>query len=502
MKLENLLEGLSCNLVYGSKAISNPPIDDIVYDSRKAAPNTVFVAIPGETVNGHKFIGSAYDNGCRVFVVSEDTDVPEDSTKIQVKDSRKALSKISATFFGNPTKKLTITGITGTKGKTTTTTLLRNVVAKGNRKTGVIGTNGIFFNDKTIPTKNTTPESYELQKTFKTMLDDGVDTVFMEVSSSGLMMNRVNDIDFDIAVFTNISPDHIGPKEHATFEDYMECKTRLFKMTKTAIINSDDPKAPTFIKVAEESGAKIITYGFQGTPTYLATDIDYSASFSHLESHFTLIDTLINESIRYISPNPGEFSVYNCLSVIAVARELGMKHDEITEAMKTASVPGRVEVINRVPGAHIILDYAHNGVSLENILKTMKLYNPKRLICLFGSIGGRAFIRRKDMANVTIKYADITIITTDNPDNEDPEAILDDLQSYYTDYKGQLFREVDRETAIHMAVNMLQPGDILVVAGKGHENYQIINGKKVPFDERGIILEAAEEKASSMENAQ
>ena len=496
MKLDKIIDGLNCNISVGERAAKNPEIETIVYDSRKAKRDTIFTAIPGETVNGHRFISSAYEKGCRVFVISEECNMPEDVITIKVDDSRMALSKMSSNFFGNPSSEMKVIGVTGTKGKTTITGFLSQVMQAGGMKTGVIGTNGIFYNGKSVETANTTPESYELHKNFRAMADDGVDAVFMEVSSSGLMMHRVQDVDFDIAVFTNISPDHIGPKEHASFEDYLNCKAMLFSMADTAVINSDDNKAQDFIQAALSADAQLITFGFNGEPSYKAEKVDYSTSLDTLGSQFTLKDNLLKKEFKYISSSPGKFSIYNCLSVIAVARSLGMDHPSIIDAVKTAKVPGRVEVINQIPGSPIVLDYAHNGISLENILSTMKLYNPKRLICLFGSIGGRAILRREELALVAREYADISIITSDNPDNEDPDKIIDEIISYFGDYSGQLIRETDREKAIHIAVDLLKPGDLLVVAGKGHETYQLIHGEKVPFDEKGIILEAVEKKTN------
>ena len=424
MILSELLNSISYNNI-NHETLPAVEIQDITYDSRKSKAGSIFVAIKGETIDGHKFAPKAYENGCRIFIVSENVSLPSDAIIIEVENSRIALSQASNAFFGKPSQQLTVIGVTGTKGKTTTTNFIKQTLESSGIKTGVIGTNGAFYCDIQEETINTTPESYELHRIFKNMLNHGVQCVCMEVSSGGLMMHRVNDIDFDIAVFTNISPDHIGPKEHKSFQDYLSCKAQLFSMAKISIINADDAHAEDIISVANKAKSKVLTFGLAEDFDYSASDISYSNAISSLETDFLCKEKSTNLSIPYSITSPGIFSVYNALTVIATCRALNLSHETIKKALKTAQVSGRVEVINILPASPIVLDYAHNKVSLTNLLETLQLYKPKRLLCLFGSIGGRATMRRKELGDVAAKYADIAIVTSDNPDFEDPEQIIE-----------------------------------------------------------------------------
>lgn len=485
MKLSELLTGLEYISNRDMDQLKECEIDNICYDSRKARKNGIFVAIKGETVDGHKYVDSAYQKGCRVFVVNDNMDLSDDAIMIIVDDSRNCLSHISANFFGNPSKELKVIGVTGTKGKTTITNYLRSVLTKSGLNTGVIGTNGVFYNDYAGKTINTTPESYELHKTIREMVDAGVRCVAMEVSSGGLMMERVNHVDFDIGIYTNLSPDHIGPKEHPTFEDYRDCKSRLFALCRHGIINIDDDHASYMI---DKATCDIETFSIKKPSDYRAEDISLTRTHTSLGVDFKYIRN--GQPTQTHIASPGEFSVYNALAVIATSNYLGIDKTKMLSALATAQVDGRVEVIPSIPDITVVLDYAHNGVSLENVLETLLKYKPSRLICVFGSIGGRSALRRKELGDVAAKLCDIAILTTDNPDDEDPMEIINDIEESFVDSKCQVLKIVDRSQAILKGIEIAQPGDMVIVAGKGHEKYQIIHGERVFYDEKAEVLKA------------
>lgn len=491
MKLFKLMEDVNFTSNLPLEKINEIEIEDIAYNSRSCKKDFLFVALVGETVDGHRFVKNAYDNGARVFLLQKGMetnkfvmDLPYDSVKLFVEDSRVSLSKISHNFFGKPSNSLKIIGVTGTKGKTTITNYIATVLNEAGVNTGVIGTNGTFFNGTYEVTANTTPESYELHRIFRKMLDNGVKCVSMEVSSGGIMQNRVEDVDFDVAIFSNLSPDHIGPKEHPTFEHYLQCKARLFKMAKHGIINVDDEYAKDIIKVAT---CDVETFAIENKADLKANNIKYSKDITSLGVDFDCNTKY--ESFPCFICSPGTFSIYNALAVIAVCKYLGIDRDIMIHALKNAKVNGRVEVLSVLPYATIIVDYAHNGVSLENILQTLKNYDHKRLICLFGSVGGRTEIRRKELGDVAARECDLAILTADNPDFEDPMNVINDIAQSFEGSSCEVVKIADREEAIKYAIRNAQEGDMIVFAGKGHEKYQLINGEKLPFDEIAIARE-------------
>ena len=486
MKLFNIMEDVKFKSNKPWEEIKDIEIKDIAYNSSKCEGGYIFVAIKGETVDGHKYCADAYKRGCRVFILNDDIDLGEDSIKLFVENSRIALSKMSANYFGNPSKELKVIGVTGTKGKTTITNYISEVLNSSGLNTGVIGTNGTFYNGISEKTVNTTPESYELHRIFRKMLDSGVECVSMEVSSGGLQRHRVEHVDFDVAIFTNLSPDHIGPKEHPTFQNYLECKAKLFTLAKHGIINIDDEHAQEIIDIATCDSE---TFGIKKQADIRATNIEYSKNLDSLGVKF--VCETKNTAGNYYICSPGMFSIYNALAVIAVCKYLGVKKEITREALTEAKVCGRVEVLSVLPYATIIIDYAHNGVSLENILKTLEHYDHKRLICLFGSVGGRTKIRRKELGDVASRECDLSILTSDNPDFEDPLEIIDDIAKSFDKAKSKYIVEPDRKKAVQLAVRMAREGDMIVLAGKGHETYQLIKGVKVPFSEREIVKEEA-----------
>ena len=494
MKLFKLMEDVIFTSNVPLEEINEIEIKDIAYNSRSCKQGFIFVALVGETVDGHRFVKNAYDNGAKVFLLQKGMEsnkfimeLPRDAVKLFVEDTRISLSKISHNFFGKPSKSLKIIGVTGTKGKTTITNYIATVLNESGVNTGVIGTNGTFFNGTYEVTANTTPESYELHRIFRKMLDNGVKCVSMEVSSGGIMQNRVEDVDFDVAIFSNLSPDHIGPKEHPTFEHYLQCKARLFKMSKHGIINVDDKYAEDIIKSAT---CDVETFAIENSADLTASNIRYSKEIDSLGVSFDC--NTKEETFPCFICSPGTFSIYNALAVIAVCKYLGVKREIMIDALKNAKVSGRVEVLPILPYATVIVDYAHNGVSLENILQTLKNYDHNRLVCLFGSVGGRTEIRRKELGDVAARECDLAILTADNPDFEDPMNVINDIAESFEGSSCGVVKIADREEAIKYAIRNAKEGDMIVFAGKGHEKYQLINGEKLPFDEIAIARDEAQ----------
>lgn len=469
--------------------INNININTISYNSKHSKQDDMFVCIKGETVDGHKYAKKAYEKGSRVFIAQETLQLPQDAHVLYVEDSRIALSKASANLFKHPTSEIMIIGVTGTKGKTTITNYISTVLNSAGINTATIGTNGMFYNGKYQDTLNTTPESYELHKNIRQMVDEGIKCVCMEVSSGGIMMNRVNDIDFDIAVFTNLAEDHIGPKEHPTFEHYLNCKAKLFKMAKYGIINLDDEYSDEIIKQAT---CEITTFSIDKPSEHRATNINYSNSINELGTDYTC-NTKGQELKVHIAP-PGVFNVYNSLAVIAVCEYMNINRETTLKALQNVQVKGRVEVLPVLSDATVIIDYAHNGVSLESILQTVKQYDHNRLICLFGSVGGRTKGRRKELGDVASRECDLCILTSDNPDFEEPMEIIKDIEVSFKNSKCDYIIEPDRKIAIEKTIKLAQKGDVIVLAGKGHEEYQLIKGEKIPFKESQIVLNSVKTK--------
>ncbi len=474
----------TCNKLWDD--VKNTEIKDLAYNSSKCEDGYIFVAIKGETVDGHKYAQKAYERGTRVFILQDDINLNEDAIKLFVKDGRIALSKMSSNYFRNPSKDLKVIGVTGTKGKTTITNYISEVLNKAGLNTGVIGTNGTFYNGISEKTFNTTPESYELHRIFRNMLDNGVKCVSMEVSSGGIMMERVKDIDFDVAIFSNLSLDHIGPKEHPTFEHYLECKARLFTLAKHGIVNIDDDYAN---KIIEKATCDIETFGIENKADIVASNIEYSRELDSLGVSFDVCAK--DERFDAYICSPGTFSIYNALAVISVCRYLGVEQNIMIEALKSAKVKGRVEVLPVLDYATVIIDYAHNGVSLENILQTLKKYDHNRLICLFGSVGGRTELRRKELGDIAARECDLCILTSDNPDFEDPMNVIKDIADSFKNSDCEYIVEPDRKVAIEKALEIAKEGDMIVFAGKGHEEYQYIKGEWIPFSETEIAINAA-----------
>lgn len=484
MKLISLLEKLEYTCLQGS---TDQEVKNVVYDSRKVEEGSLFICIRGAVVDGHKFVPDVVAKGAKVLIVEEAVEAPEDVTVILVKDTRYAMAFISAAYFGYPAEKLKTIGITGTKGKTTTTYMVKSILENAGYKVGLIGTIEAIIGDKVIPAKNTTPESYVIQEYFHEMAEAGCDCVVMEVSSQGLMLHRTQGFVFDFGIFTNIEPDHIGPNEHKDFDDYKRCKGLLFKQCEIGIANVDDKY---FEDVFAGATCKTETFGFSEKADLRATDTHLVSRPGYLGVAYK-VEGLMNFDVEI--DIPGTFSVYNSLTAIAVCRHFGVPIDAIKKALKVAKVKGRIEMIKVSDDFTLMIDYAHNAMSLESLLTTLKEYNPKRLVCLFGCGGNRSKDRRYEMGEVSGRLADLTIITSDNPRFEEPQAIIDDIKTGIQKTDGKYVEICDRKEAIKYAIEHGQTGDVIVLAGKGHEDYQEIKGVKHPMDERVLIQEVLEE---------
>ena len=484
MKLTELLSGIAYTLLQGKNDIE---ITGVAYDSRKVKDGFLFACIKGRTVDGHKYAAGAAEKGAAALLVEDPVDVPETVTVVQVENAREALSLLSANWFGHPAEKLKTIGITGTKGKTTTTYMIRSILEGSGHKTGLIGTIETIIGDRHIPSENTTPESYLVQQYFAEMVEAGCDSVVMEVSSQALMMDRVAGIVFDFGVFTNIEPDHIGPKEHTSFDEYLECKKKLLKMCRIGIVNIDDKR---FDRIVEGAACQLETYGYSEQATLRALDAMMLSKPGYLGIRYQA-EGLVNIPVEI--DIPGKFSVYNSLAAIAVCHHMGATPEAILNALTKAKVKGRVEMVPVSDRFTLMIDYAHNAMALESLLSTLREYHPNRLVCLFGCGGNRDRDRRFEMGEVSGRLADLTIITSDNPRDEEPEAIIADIETGINRTEGQYITIIDRKEAIAWAIHHGEPGDIIILAGKGHEDYQIIKGKKYPMDERVLIQEILHE---------
>ena len=485
MKLTKLLERLDYEVLQGSDEIE---ITEFTNDSRKEMhEGSAFVCIKGAVFDGHDYVADMAAKGASAVIVERDVEAPEGLTVIKVADTRYAQALASAAYFGYPADELKVIGITGTKGKTTTTYMVKSILEGVGHKVGLIGTIESIIGDEVIPSKNTTPESFTIHEYFRKMVDAGCDCVVMEVSSQGLMLHRTAGIPFEIGIFTNLGEDHIGPNEHTDFEDYKRCKGLLFKQCKLGIANVDDAH---FADVFKDATCKIETFGFSEQADLRATDVRLVSAPGHLGVAYKA-SGLMNFDVEI--DIPGTFSVYNSLTAIAVCSHFDVPADKIVAALKEAKVKGRIEMIKVSEDFTLMIDYAHNAMSLESLLTTLKEYNPKRLVCLFGCGGNRSKARRYEMGEVSGNLADLTIITSDNPRFEEPQEIINDIKIGIGKTTGKYVEIIDRKEAIRYAIDEAQVGDVIVLAGKGHEDYQEIKGVKYDMDERVLIAEVVKE---------
>lgn len=485
MKCSQLLEGLAYKCLQGDLSSE---VTAVVNDSRKLEPGCMFICIKGASFDGHTFAAEAAEKGASVLLVEEPVEVPENVTVIQVESTRYAMALVSAAWFGHPAEKLTTIAVTGTKGKTTTTYMIRDLLEKAGHKTGVIGTIEVRIGEEHIPVNNTTPESYDIHSYFRQMVDAGCDTVVMEASSQGFKLDRTAGIEFDYGLFTNLSPDHIGPNEHESFEEYLACKAMLFGQCKKGFANLDDEH---FAEITKNAKCPIRTFGEDEKADLRAGEIKLTRDTDFLGVDFNLSGTVEGKVSCGI---PGTFNVHNALGAISIVLDMGMDLDTINEVLRTFKAKGRVQIIPTGYEYTLIVDYAHNAVALESILNTLRAYHPNRLISLFGCGGNRSKLRRFEMGEVSGKLADLTVITSDNPRFEEPQAIIDDILTGIQKTDGKYISIIDRREAISYVMHHAEPGDIVVLAGKGHETYQEIKGKKYHMSEEEIVQDVLDGK--------
>ena len=485
MKLLDLLKGFDYTCIQGT---TEREVTKVVYDSRKAEEGCLFTCIIGANFDGHGFVSQVVEKGVSVLVVSKPVDdlADRDVTVIQVVDTRLALAYISAAWFGHPAKKLTVIGITGTKGKTTTTYMVKSILENAGHKVGLVGTIETIIGDTHIHSENTTPESYLLQEYFAKMVDAGLDCVVMEVSSQALMLHRTQGFIFDYGIFTNLEPDHIAPGEHASFEEYLECKGRLFKQCRVGIVNGDDSH---WRQVTDGHACQLESFGLGEDCMLRGSDLELVRKPGELGVKFQ-VSGLMNFPAHVHMP--GRFSVYNALAAIAICRHFGVSVENIQKALLMANVKGRIEMVKISEHFTLLIDYAHNAMALESLLTTLREYEPGRLVCLFGCGGNRSRQRRFEMGEVSGRLADLTVITSDNPRFEEPQSIIEDIKAGMAKTAGEYVEICDRKEAIGYVISHGKEGDIIVLAGKGHEDYQDIKGVKYPMDERELISELLE----------
>lgn len=481
MLLSEILKGVSLS----SLLARDCEIEDIIYDSRKAKKDTLFVCLSGARFDGHDFAEKAYKSGCRTFLCEKEVPLPKDANILVCENTRAALAVCSKNFFRDPSSEIAVIGITGTKGKTTVAHIVRAVLEGNGIKCGIIGTIGAKSGNKALPTVNTTPESYELQKLLRIMADDGCTAAAIEVSSLGLKHHRVDGVQFDTAVFTNLSPDHIGTNEHASFEEYAYWKKQLFKMCKKAVVNSDDEFSREVLDVCT---CPAVTFGFDQNADFRLIGAKNMKRSGKLGVDFSYIEYEKEKS--FFVSLPGDVNAYNAVCACAVAKSFGVSDESLRKSLSSVYVKGRGEIVETGRDFSVIIDYAHNGVSLKSIVETIREYETKRIIAVFGSVGGKSEIRRKELGLVAGAMCDLSIVTSDDPDFEDPEKICREIASYVEEAHGKYVIIPDRKKAILYALSAAQEGDVVLLAGKGHEEFIKIKGEKLPFSERKIVEEA------------
>ena len=484
MKLSKLLERLEYEVVQGSVETE---VTTLANDSRKVESGSVFVCISGAVFDGHQYVSDVAKKGAAAIIAERDIEAPKGVTVIKAENTRYALALMSAAYFGYPAEKLKVIGITGTKGKTTTTYLIRSILEGVGHKVGLIGTIEAIIGDRKIPAANTTPESFTIQQYFAQMVEEGCDSVVMEVSSQGLMLHRTAGIPFEIGIFTNLGKDHIGPNEHKDFEDYKRCKAMLFQQCKLGIANIDDPY---YADIFRGATCKVETFGFSPKADLRAENVNLVSKPGYLGVSYHVAGKADFDVEIDI---PGKFSVYNSLTAIAVCRHFGVPSEKITEALKTAHVKGRIEMIKVSDDFTLMIDYAHNAMSLESLLTTLKEYDRNVLyVCsdvaeTVQKTEDMRWAKCRDVWRILRSLLRIIRVLK----NHRRLSMISKSESQRL--TGHMWRSATEKKRSNMPSNMVSQGDVIVLAGKGHEDYQEIKGVKYPMDERTLIAEVLEE---------
>lgn len=473
MKLNEIINSLPAELISGNGDVE---ITGITNNSRNVKQGYLFVCIKGFKTDGHKYIENAVKNGAVAVALTDETDCFGASV-IKISDARVFMAQASCVLYENPSRKMKMIGVTGTNGKTTVTTLMKNVLDFAGKKTGLIGTNEIVMGNEKIEAEHTTPESCDLQRIFAEMVEKGIEYCVMEVSSHALELHRIDGTKFDAAVFTNLTHDHLDL--HGTMENYLKAKAKLFDMAEVGIINKDDAYADR-ITVKNK-----ITYSIDAPSDYKAYDVSLSERGVRYKVN--------NKEIRVLLP--GRFSVYNSLAAAAALKEVGISPETIINGLMVAKgAKGRAETVHINKPYKVMIDFAHTPDGLYNILSTLKEFCKGRLITVFGAAGDRDKEKRPEMGEIVGKYADFAIITSDNPASENPAEIIKQVEDGMKKTSCKYICIEDRKDAIHYAMDMAEENDLLILAGKGHETYQIMADGKHPFSESGIVKEYAKEK--------
>ena len=487
MRIKDILKGIEIKEFIGNE---NNDISSLAYDSRKVEKNGVFCAIPGNKQNGLDFVNQAYEKGAILIVAEKMPEqIRENISYAIVASARAALSRMAANWYGHPENKLHIVGVTGTNGKTTTTKLIKWLWEYYGQKSGLLGTINNMAGGKVIKSTHTTPESLELFELFDIMLDEDCRNVVMEVSSHALDQDRVADVKFTGAVFTNLTQDHLD--YHGTMENYLKAKIKLFEMIRPdgyGVINADDDNAEAFIRACR---GRIFTYGMKENSVFRIREYHIDTSGTAFTVEYN------NEIYKMHTPLTGRFNIYNTAAAACCALAEGMSMHDIAECIKhSPQVAGRFEKVDRGQDFTVVVDYAHTPDGLQNVLQTARELKPQRLIAVFGCGGDRDNSKRPIMGEIGEQLADYCIITSDNPRTEDPESIIKMVVAGIKDKSEDKYKViVSRHEAIQYAVNMAEKGDIIVIAGKGHEDYQILGTQKVHFDDREEAAEAIARRA-------
>jgi len=479
--LAHLLDALTWEPLLGDPSTA---VSDIVYDSRNGSPGTVFVALPSTFHDGHDFIQNAYDNGVRCFVVERWPEgLPEDVTVVRVENSRHALALMSRSFFDFPAEKLTVVALTGTKGKTSISYMLKSICQAGGLSVGLIGSNGVHFGSTHVKPPNTTPESYELHRIMADMVAAGVEILILEATSQGFMMHRTDGIHFDIGIYTNISPDHISATEHANFEEYFTCKRQMFFQTDLCLVNRD---AELYDRIVDGVPGRILTYGCSPSD-YHGSDITTSTDGPEITTHF------VCRTEGFTSPFtlavPGKFNVSNALAAIGAADLLSIPLSAMREGLAAAKIPGRMERLPVDADYTVVIDFAHNKLSMEALFDAVRSLHPNRILTVFGLEGGRSQARRFDCGEVLSRESDYTILADASPRFDDPDDIIADIVTGMEQAGGTGKYEIihDRHDAIPAILDMAEPGDIVLLIGKGSVPYEEVQGVNYPLNEREIV---------------